>query len=83
MEGSTPVFGRLKTEDPAIRRIVLREAPMMAALPVDHRLAMLDRPLKLSELAQAPLLVYRKRRGRVSPTRCWIPSGNATSSRAR
>ena len=32
-------FGRLKKEDAAIRRIVLREEPLIVALPMGHRLA--------------------------------------------
>jgi DNA-binding transcriptional LysR family regulator len=53
-------FGRLNTEDPAIRRIVLFEEALIAALPVGHRLAHGEGPLKLSELTQDPLLVYPK-----------------------
>ena len=53
-------FGRLKSEDPAIRRIVLREEPLIVALPVGHRLAQVERPLTLSEVALEPLLVYPK-----------------------
>lgn len=51
-------FGRLKSEDPAIRRIVLREEALIVALPVDHRLAAIERPLALAEVAQEALLVY-------------------------
>jgi DNA-binding transcriptional LysR family regulator len=53
-------FGRLKSEDPAIRRIVLREEPLIVALPVGHRLAAGDGALKLSDLMQETLLVYPK-----------------------
>jgi DNA-binding transcriptional LysR family regulator len=53
-------FGRLKTEDPAIRRIVLREEALIVALPVGHRLSTAENPLKLSELVQETLLVYPK-----------------------
>lgn len=53
-------FGRLKSEDPAIRRIVLREESLIVALPVGHRLTHVERPLTLSEVAQEPLLVYPK-----------------------
>ncbi|MDB5746445.1 MAG: LysR family transcriptional regulator [Massilia sp.] len=53
-------FGRLKSEDPAIRRIVLREEALIVALPVGHRLAAAESPLKLSELTQETLLVYPK-----------------------
>ncbi|MFC5512625.1 LysR family transcriptional regulator [Massilia jejuensis] len=51
-------FGRLKSEDPAIRRIVLREEALIVALPVGHRLAAIERPLALAEVAQEALLVY-------------------------
>jgi DNA-binding transcriptional LysR family regulator len=53
-------FGRLKSEDPAIRRIVLREEALIVALPVDHRLGASECPLRLSEVAQEALLVYPK-----------------------
>lgn len=53
-------FGRLKSEDPAIRRIVLREEALIVALPVGHRLAASEEPLKLSELVHETLLVYPK-----------------------
>jgi len=53
-------FGRLKSEDPAIRRIVLREEALIVALPVGHRLAALDEPLRLADLVQETLLVYPK-----------------------
>jgi DNA-binding transcriptional LysR family regulator len=53
-------FGRLKSEDPAIRRIVLREEPLIVALPINHRLAGLSGRLKLSDLMHDTLLVYPK-----------------------
>jgi len=53
-------FGRLKSEDPAIRRIVLREEALIVALPVGHRLGATEGPIKLSELATETLLVYPK-----------------------
>ena len=53
-------FGRLKSEDPAIRRIVLREEALIVALPVGHRLAALEGALKLADLVQETLLVYPK-----------------------
>jgi DNA-binding transcriptional LysR family regulator len=53
-------FGRLKSEDPAIRRIVLREEALIAALPVGHRLAAVEEPLRLADLVQETLLVYPK-----------------------
>jgi len=53
-------FGRLKSEDPAIRRIVLREEALIVALPAGHRLDATEGPLKLADLVQETLLVYPK-----------------------
>ncbi|QCP09206.1 LysR family transcriptional regulator [Pseudoduganella umbonata] len=53
-------FGRLKGEDAAIRRIVLREEPLIVALPVGHRLTRVPGALKMSELMDDPLIVYPK-----------------------
>ncbi|HEX9172155.1 MAG TPA: LysR family transcriptional regulator [Telluria sp.] len=53
-------FGRLKSEDPAIRRIVLREEPLIVALPVGHRLLAGGVAVKLPDLVQETLLVYPK-----------------------
>ncbi|WP_020656063.1 LysR family transcriptional regulator [Massilia niastensis] len=53
-------FGRLKIEDPAIRRIVLREEALIVALPVGHRLSKNEGPIRLSDVAQEALLVYPK-----------------------
>jgi DNA-binding transcriptional LysR family regulator len=53
-------FGRLKGEDPSIRRIVLREEPLVAALPPGHRFSRRDGSLRLTELAHDTLLVYPK-----------------------
>ena len=53
-------FGRLKSEDPAIRRIVLREEALIVALPAGHRLSTSGDPVQLSELARETLLVYPK-----------------------
>ncbi|MEG1116327.1 MAG: LysR family transcriptional regulator, partial [Janthinobacterium sp.] len=53
-------FGRLKREDAAIRRIVLREEPLIVALPMGHRLAAQTGPLKMNDLLHDPLIVYPK-----------------------
>jgi DNA-binding transcriptional LysR family regulator len=53
-------FGRLKSEDPSIRRILLREERMMAALPLGHRLAAGTDGLRLGELVHEKLLLYPK-----------------------
>ena len=52
-------FGRLKSEDPSIRRILLREERMMVALPPGHRLAERG-SLRLLDVAHEKLLVYPK-----------------------
>ncbi|MGK5077686.1 LysR family transcriptional regulator [Janthinobacterium sp. HLX7-2] len=53
-------FGRLRKEDAAIRRIVLREEPLIVALPMGHRLAAQEGPLKMNDLLHDPLIVYPK-----------------------
>lgn len=51
-------FGRLKSEDPSIRRILLRQEPMVVALFPGHRLAAGEGPVRLVDLVHEPLLVY-------------------------
>jgi DNA-binding transcriptional LysR family regulator len=51
-------IGRIRREDPHIRRIVLREEPLVAALPMGHPLAFLDRGLHLRELCNEMLIVF-------------------------
>jgi DNA-binding transcriptional LysR family regulator len=53
-------FGRLKSEDPNIRRILLREERMVVAMFPGHRLGGSDGGLRLTELVQEPMLVYPK-----------------------
>jgi LysR family transcriptional regulator, benzoate and cis,cis-muconate-responsive activator of ben and cat genes len=53
-------FGRLKSEDTSIRRILLREEPMVVALFPGHRLAEKEGTLRLTELVHEALLVYPK-----------------------
>ncbi|OYO26789.1 LysR family transcriptional regulator [Janthinobacterium sp. PC23-8] len=53
-------FGRLKSDDAAIRRIVLREEPLIVALPLGHRLTRQNEPLKMTDLLHDPLIVYPK-----------------------
>lgn len=51
--------GRIRLEDPAIRRELLREEALVAALPLDHSLV--GRPgLRLADLVNEPLIVYPK-----------------------
>jgi DNA-binding transcriptional LysR family regulator len=53
-------FGRIKSEDPSIRRIRLRDERMVAAVPSGHRLAQRREGLRLLDLLHEPLLVYPK-----------------------
>jgi len=51
-------FGRIRLDDPAVRRIILRNEKLIAAFPVDHPLAQLDGPVSLRELAGEPQILY-------------------------
>jgi DNA-binding transcriptional LysR family regulator len=53
-------IGRIRHEDPNIRRIILREEALVAALPMGHPLAFLDRGLHLRELVQETVIVFPK-----------------------
>lgn len=60
-EGTIDVgFGRLKSEDSSIRRILLREERMAVALFPGHRLADATGGVRLLDLVNEPLLVYPK-----------------------
>ena len=51
-------FGRIRFDDPAVRRDVLREERLVAALPFSHPLLQHEGPLSLARLAQEPLIIY-------------------------
>lgn len=53
-------IGRIRREDPNIRRILLREEKLIAGLPMGHPLAFLDRGLHLRELVNETLIVFPK-----------------------
>lgn len=53
-------IGRTRYEDANIRRIVLREEALIAALPMGHALASADRGLVLRELVNDTLIVFPK-----------------------
>lgn len=53
-------IGRIRHEDPNIRRILLREEALIAALPMGHPLAYLDRGLHLRELVNDTVIVFPK-----------------------
>lgn len=51
-------FGRVRFDDPAVRREVLREEELVAALPLGHPLLAGERPIELESLALNPLIIY-------------------------
>jgi DNA-binding transcriptional LysR family regulator len=51
-------FGRIRFDDPAVRRDVLREEQLVAALPQSHPLLAQTTPLSLASLAREPLIIY-------------------------
>jgi DNA-binding transcriptional LysR family regulator len=58
-EGQIDVgFGRLHVDDSTIRREVLREEPLVAALPIGHPLLDRANPLQLAEIVAEPLIIY-------------------------
>ena len=53
-------FGRIQFDDPGVKRIVLRNEKLSAALPLTHPLASHTGALRLGELAGSALVVYPK-----------------------
>ncbi|WP_034997739.1 LysR family transcriptional regulator [Beijerinckia mobilis] len=51
-------FGRIRFEDEAVRRIVLREERLVAAIPASNPLATGERAVSLNDLASEPLILY-------------------------
>lgn len=49
-------FGRIRIEDPAVIQEVIREDPLVAALPIGHPL--LGGPATLAQLASEPFVLY-------------------------
>jgi len=54
-------FGRIRLDDPTVKREVLREERLMVALSDDHPLCALTQPLSLRQLAREPLIIYPRR----------------------
>jgi len=54
-------FSRFRIEDSSIQREVLREEPMLAALPAEHPLAREEGTLELVQLAALPIIIYPAR----------------------
>ncbi|WP_153203293.1 LysR family transcriptional regulator [Niveispirillum sp. SYP-B3756] len=50
--------GRIRFDEPALRREVLLEEPLVAALPQGHPALAQDGPLDLAELARDPVIIY-------------------------
>jgi DNA-binding transcriptional LysR family regulator len=53
-------IGRIRHEDTSVRRIILREEPLIVALPMGHPLSQVERGLHLRELVKDTLVVYPK-----------------------
>lgn len=51
-------FGRIRFEDPAVRRIILRHEKLIAAFPADHPLAGDEGPISLRDLSEEPQIIY-------------------------
>jgi DNA-binding transcriptional LysR family regulator len=51
-------FGRIRFDDPAVRRDVLREERLVVALPLSHPLLEQEGPLSFAELAGEKLILY-------------------------
>ncbi|MBH1991270.1 MAG: LysR family transcriptional regulator [Sphingomonadaceae bacterium] len=51
-------FGRIRFEDQAVRRIILRNEKLVAAFPVDHPLAHGEGPISIRDLADEPQIIY-------------------------
>ena len=51
-------FGRIRFEDPAVCRTVLREERVVAAVPTSHSLARQPGKAPLARLAEEPLIIY-------------------------
>lgn len=53
-------FGRVRHEDANIRRIILREEKLIAAVPYEHQLSKSNKPINLKDLADENLIVFPK-----------------------
>lgn len=51
-------FGRVRFDDPAVVREVLREEKLVAALPIGHRLLAGERPVDVADLADETVIIY-------------------------
>lgn len=53
-------FGRLRFDDEQITRRIIREEKLCLAVPLDHKLAASEGPLRLRQIAGEPLILYPK-----------------------
>ena len=53
-------YGRVRHEDANIRRILLREEKLIAAVPYEHPLSKATKPINLKDLADENLIVFPK-----------------------
>jgi LysR family transcriptional regulator, benzoate and cis,cis-muconate-responsive activator of ben and cat genes len=53
-------FGRIPHEDPSVDRVLMRNERLMVALPGTHPLAARTGPMRLTDFADLPLVVYPK-----------------------
>lgn len=51
-------FGRIRFEDPTVRRIVLRDERLVVAVPVDHAFTRESGPIPLARIAAQPQILY-------------------------
>jgi DNA-binding transcriptional LysR family regulator len=51
-------FGRIRFDDPALRRIILRNERLVAAFPMHHPLADGEGPISLRDIANEPQILY-------------------------
>ena len=60
-EGTIDIgFGRVRHEDPNIRRIILREERLLCAVPVGHKLCDLKSPIHAKDMADENLIIFPK-----------------------
>ncbi len=51
-------FGRVRFEDPGVRRTILRNEPLIAAVPLSSEIGQDGNPVKLCRLAEEKLIIY-------------------------
>ncbi|WP_088283863.1 LysR family transcriptional regulator [Ideonella sp. A 288] len=54
-------FGRIRLDDASIKREVLREERLVAAIPLEHALAIPGKPLLLAALESQDILIYPRK----------------------